>query len=170
VKRAWEITRPLLPPTIAFATALAIAPERAELEVHVWLLIVLGLALVSLLRIVRSTYPSATSPFLQSLGRRRVRIERPASLLRVEREVSMARASAFDVHFRLRPTLGKLATELLAFRRGLDLGRSPEPTQAVLGDDLWELVRPDRPQPLQRHARGIDEERLERVVTALERI
>ena len=170
VKRGWEIARPLLPPTIALTVALAIAPERAELEAHVWLVVVLGLALISLRRSVRSTYPPSPSPFLQSLDGRREKIDRPASLLRVEREVSMARASAFDVHFRLRPTLGTLATELLAFRRGVDLSRSPEQSRAVLGDDLWELVRPDRPHPPQRHAPGIDAERLERVVTALERV
>jgi hypothetical protein len=170
LKRGWEIAWPLLPPTIALTVALAIAPERAELEAHVWLVVVLGFALVLLRRSVRSTYPPAASPFLRSLDGPRARIERPASLLRVEREVSMARASAFDVHFRLRPTVWNLATELLAFRRGIDLNRDPEPSQAVLGDDLWELVRPDRPQPPQRDAPGIDVERLERVVTALERI
>ena len=85
----------------------------------------------------------------------------------------MARASAFDVHFRLRPTLGEARDgDSLAFRRGLDLERGApnRPTPCLGRRGLWELVRPDRPQPLQRHAAGIDEERLERVVTALERI
>jgi len=40
----------------------------------------------------------------------------------------------------------------------------------VLGDDVWELVRPDRPQPFERLGTGIDPARLESVVSTLERI
>ena len=72
--------------------------------------------------------------------------------------------------FRLRPVITELATELLSSRRGIELERDPEQARAALGDDVWELVRPDRPQPAERHGSGIDENRLERVVTALERV
>ena len=82
----------------------------------------------------------------------------------------MANAAAFDVHYRLRPTVTELAAELLSAGRGIDLERQPERARAVLGDDTWEIVRPDRPQPAERHGEGIAEETLERVVTALERV
>ena len=82
----------------------------------------------------------------------------------------MAGSAAFDVHYRLRPTVTELAAELLSARRGIDLEREPERARAVLGDDAWELVRPDRPQPAERHGAGIDEATLDRVVTALERV
>ena len=45
-------------------------------------------------------------------------VERPAALSRLEREVSMAGSAAFDLHFRLRPTVTALAAELLSSRRG----------------------------------------------------
>ncbi|MSO95094.1 MAG: hypothetical protein EXQ81_04785 [Thermoleophilia bacterium] len=157
-------------PTAALAVALVLAPDRAALEVHIWLLVLLGLALLAFLRIVRVTYPSGASPFVASLRQHSVPVRRPAGLMRLEREVSMAGSAAFDVHFRLRPALVELATELLLSRRGIDLEREPGQAHAVLGDDAWELVRPDRPQPSERHGAGLGEVELERVVTALEHV
>ena len=82
----------------------------------------------------------------------------------------MARSSAFDLHARLRPAVAELATELLSGRRGIDLERDPVRARAVLGDDAWELVRPDRPVPTDRHAPGISDDELVRIVTALEHV
>jgi len=170
MRRAWRVAELVLLPTIGLAVAVALAPDRAALEVHVWLLVVLGLALVAFLGIVRATYPSGSSPFVASLGQPRVAVERPAALVRLEREVSMAGSAAFDVHFRLRPTLMELAAELLSSRRGIDLEHDPDRAHAVLGDDVWELIRPDRPHPPERHAAGIGAAELGRVVTALEHV
>ena len=82
----------------------------------------------------------------------------------------MAGSAAFDLHFRLRPTVTALAAELLSSRRGIDLDAEPERARLVLGQDAWELVRPDRPAPPERHAPGIGEAELGAVVSALERI
>jgi hypothetical protein len=170
MRRAWQVVRLLLLPTIGLAVALAIAPNRATLEVHVWLLVVLGLALLALIGLVAAGYPHSPSPFDASLVRHVSPIERPSALSRLEREVSMAGSAAFDVHFRLRPTVAPLAAELLSSRRGIDLERDPARTQAVLGDEAWELVRPDRPMPPDRHGAGIGAGELEAVVTSLERL
>ena len=144
--------------------------SRAELAIHIWLLVVLALASLSLLQGVNTAYPSGDSPFLASLRRPSISAERPASLARTEREVSMAGAAAFDVHFRLRPVLIELAADLLSTRRGIDLERNPEQAHAALGDETWEIVRPDRPEPAQRNAPGLDEAHLDRIVTALEQV
>ena len=170
MRRAWRVTELLALPTIGLGIALALAPNRAELEVHVWLLVVLGLALLALMGAIRAAYPSTPSPFAASLRQPRVTVERPGALVRLEREVSMAGSAAFDVHYRLRPALVELATGLLSSRRGIDLEREPERAHAVLGDDVWELVRPDRPQPTQRLRAGIDAAHLDRVVSALEQV
>jgi hypothetical protein len=166
-RRAVEL---VLLPTIGLAVAVALAPDRWALEVHVWLLVVLGLAFLAFLGIVRAAYASGASPFAASLRQPRVAVERPTALVRLEREVSMAGTAAFDVHFRLRPALVELTAELLSSRRGIDLERDPDRAHAVLGDDAWELVRPDRPQPPERHGAGISEAELDRVVTALEHV
>lgn len=168
--RAWRATRLVLFPTAALVVAVVLVPDRAELAVHVWLLVLLGVACVVLIQAVHRTYPTGNSPFLASLGTTSATAELPGSLARTARELSMAGAAAFDVHFRLRPVLRELAADLLATRRGIDLERSPERAHDALGDDVWEIVRPDRPEPAQRHAPGLDEAHLERIVTALERV
>jgi hypothetical protein len=78
---------------------------------------------------------------------------RPVELERAERVVVLAAATAFDVHLRLRPRLRAIAEHRLASRRGLDLA-SPE-ARRLLGEDVWELVRPDRPPPDDRFAPGL---------------
>jgi hypothetical protein len=170
MRRAWRVAELVAIPTIGLGVALALAPDRAALEVHVWLLVVLSLALLAFLAIVRAAYPRTPSPFAASLGRAPVAAERPGGLEHLEREVSMAGSAAFDVHHRLRPLVVELASELLSSNRGIDLDRDPDRAHAVIGDDVWELVRPDRPQPADKHDPGIDEARLERVVMALESI
>ena len=170
MRRVWPTIRLVLLPTIGLGIALALAPARATLEVHVWLLVVLGLGLLAFLVAAQAAYPRTHSPFTASLRRPQVAGQRPGALLRLEREASMAGSAAFDVHFRLRPTITGLAAELLSARRGIDLAQDPERAHAVLGDDAWDLVRPDRPQPSERHGAGIDEATLDRVVTALERV
>jgi hypothetical protein len=170
MRQTWRVTQLLLLPTIALAGALALAPERATLAVHVWLLVILALSLLAYLAIVQAAYPRTPSAFAAGLRRPSVVAERPAALARLEREVSMAGSAAFDVHYRLRPAITELAAELLSARRGIDLAHDPERAKAVLGQDAWELVRPDRPQPSERHGAGIDEATLGRVVTALERV
>jgi hypothetical protein len=157
LRRAWHFGRLLLLPTIALAVALAIAPSRAAVEVHVWLLVVLALAVLVFLGVVAAVYPRGPSP-------------RPSSLVRLERELSMAGTAAFDVHFRLRPRVVELATELLHTRRGINLRTDPDGARAVLGGDVWSLVAPDRPTPTDRHAPGIDEAEAERILIALEQI
>ena len=170
MRRALRIAELLVVPTIALAVAVGLAPNRATFEVHLWLLAVLVLALLAFMRVVAATYPSQPSPFEASLTHPSTPGERPSALTRLEREVSMARSSAFDLHARLRPTLVELATELLSGRRGIDLERDPARARAILGDDAWELVRPDRPDPADRHAPGLADDDLARIVTALEHV
>ena len=157
-------------PTIGLAVAFALAPDRRALEVHAWLLILLILSLTAFMGVVRTAFPTGSSPFAASLRRPSTHVDRPGSLLRLERELSMAGSSAFDVHYRLRPTLVEMAAELLKARRGIDLDREPDASHAVLGNDAWALVRPDREPPAERLGAGITAPELERVVTALEEI
>jgi hypothetical protein len=87
----------------------------------------------------------------------------------VEREVTLATGTAFDVHYRLRPLLQPIATDLL-LRRGVALDGDPARAAALVGPDAWELVRPDRPAPADRAARGIPLESAARAVDGLERL
>ena len=62
-----------------------------------------------------------------------------------------------------------LATGLL-LRRGVDPERRPADAQALLGPELWELVRPDVRPPDDRTAPGVPIAAVERIVDDLERL
>jgi hypothetical protein len=67
-----------------------------------------------------------------------------AELDRIDRLVVLGAANEFDLHYRLRPLLRQIAAERLYGLRGVDLDGDPERAKALLGDELWEVVRPDR--------------------------
>jgi hypothetical protein len=145
------------------------APGAAGLVAHVWLVVVLALALAYALDRLRRALPRRPSAFDVAFAPPRPTHARPASLARVEREVTLATGTAFDVHFRLRPLVTPLALGLL-LRRGVDPERRPDEAKALLGPDLWELVRPDRPAPDDRTAAGIPLSAVARMVDDLERV
>jgi hypothetical protein len=148
---------------------LLVLPGRAALVGHVWLVVVLALALGVALERLRRELPRRPSAFDAAFAPRRPTHARPASLARVEREVTLATGTAFDVHFRLRPLLQSLSAGLL-LRRGVDVERTPERAAALLGPAVWELVRPDREAPDDRTAPGVPLETVEEVVADLERV
>ena len=155
--------------TICAGLFLVVLPDRAALVGHIWLVVVLALSLGVALERLRRDLPRRTSSFDAAFAPRGTSRARPASLARAEREVTLATGTAFDVHFRLRPMLQSLSAGLL-LRRGVDVERDPVRAEELLGPDVWELVRPDRPAPDDRSAPGVSIETVERVVADLERI
>jgi hypothetical protein len=96
---------------------------------------------------------------LAESGRR----ERPLpELERTQREVTLATATAYDLHVRLLPHLREIAQCRL------------ERTGKTAGPDTlgrwWELLRPDRPEPDDRFAPGIKQAELRALVSDLERM
>jgi hypothetical protein len=155
--------------TVVLVVLLIVLPGRTELVLHVYALAIAAIVLVQLVRAVRTAHPVATSsPFDAALRTGRRRNERLPELARVEREVSLGMATAFDLHYRLRPPLRRLAGELLAARRGIDLDGSPEAARKALGDQTWEIVRADREPPRDRYGAGLELATLHAVVTSLE--
>ena len=155
--------------TVVAGVLLVVLPGSAGLVLHVYALAIAAIALVHLVRAVRTAHPvGRASPFDAALRRPTRRDERLPALERVEREVSLGMATAFDLHYRLRPPLRRIAGELLAARRGIDLDGSPEAARDALGDETWELVRADREPPRNRYGAGLALGTLHRVVTSLE--
>lgn len=155
--------------TLALAGALVVLPGRAEVVIRLYLLLLAAFALGSLLLRLRAALPErGVSPVDAALGRRPPARRRIPELERLEREVTLGQATAFDLHFRLRPTLRRIASELLRARRGIDLDASPDAARRALGEETWELVREDREPPVDRFARGLDLASLRKVVASLE--
>jgi hypothetical protein len=158
--------------TVGVLSALALAPADRTLAVRAYVLALGALGLVLLVgataRAVRG--PAHPSPFELSLRTRRRSERPPHDLAFIALQSLFATENAFDVHYRLRPLLREIAASRLGVRRGIDLDANPGAARAALGDEAWELVRPDREPPEDHFARGLSLPQLERVVESLEAI
>jgi len=171
IRRVLSLSRVPLFLTVVALVALFSLPGRQELVAHVYLLALASYTLGRLVAEIRRANPvAATSAFDVALRSRLPRREQLPELERVGRELALAGQTAADLHFRLRPRLRRVAAQLLAARRGIELDANPAAARVALGDELWELVRPDRQTPTRRHARGLDLAAADRVLTALERL
>ena len=138
--------------TIALVLARFAQPGRFALEIDVYILVVGELALFQVVMATREAYPrAARSSLAEALDRQPPGPLRPPELERLERELTLGASTAFDLHYRLRPTLRDIAGERLA-SQGLRLDGGGVAVEQALGDELWELVRPDREPPLRRFA------------------
>jgi hypothetical protein len=168
IRVALRVVEIALLPTAALIVVLALAPGRAELAVHVYVLVLLAAALASVVGSIASQARAGESPFDAALHRSTDETERLPELVRLEREVGLAQASEFDLHHRLRPVLREVAAGLLFVRRGIDLDRQPDRAREVLGDETFRLARADREPPWDRTAPGPTLDELRRVVAGLE--
>jgi hypothetical protein len=157
--------------TVALGFVWLLFPARTAAAVHVYELVLASVALALLVGVVRRAQPVARSSAFDA-GLRRA--AEPAGTLpeleRLRREVTLATSTAFDVHVRLRPYVRRIATHLLASRRGIDLDAQPETARQLLGEAAWDLARADQPPPTDRNARGLGVPHLREVVAALERL
>jgi len=151
--------------TIALLLARLFEPGRFELELDIFVLAVGGVLLFNVVILIREAYPleQPVTQLARGLERDDPEVQRLPELERVERELTMANASAFDTHARLRPVVREIVGVRLA-ARGLRLDASED----VLGPELWELARDDRAAPTDRHAPGVPRESLRRLVERLE--
>ena len=157
--------------TIALVVVLVALPGRRELALHVYWLVLAGFGLAVLVGVVRRAHPvPPSSQFDVGLRRTPPAQRKLAELERLEREVTLATSTAFDVHIRLRPRVRRIAAYLLATRRGVDLDAQPELARRLLGEPTWELVRAERPVPSDRNAGGLDVPALRELVASLERL
>lgn len=95
---------------------------------------------------------------------------RPEQLVSLERLVAMAGTSAAQVHAYLRPLLVEIVSARLA-ARGQTLDRMREDLgRRLLGERLWEIVRPGRPFPEDRHGPGVSTGELAGMLELIERL
>jgi hypothetical protein len=159
---AWLFLTALLAAALLFARLLE--PGWFELELDIFLLAVGALAVMFVVVAAREAFPlEQRSALAEALDRDPPDTQRPAELDRLERELTMANATAFDTHARLRPVVREIVGVRLA-ARGLRL----EASEDVLGPELWELARDGRAAPTDRHAPGIPPDSLRCVVERLE--
>jgi hypothetical protein len=170
------VTRRLLPilgfgllASVMAAAALVAAPERRDLILDLYVLALGGIAVIRLVGLTRRRRgPGERSEFDDALRRTFREPVRIAERDKLAREVELGTQTAFDLHFRLRPTLVEIARNRLS-GRGVAL-EDERRSREILGEEAWELLRPGRPQPSDRNAPGISTGELGRVVATLENI
>lgn len=92
----------------------------------------------------------------------------PSDLRTFERMLRLATASAGETHHRLVPALREIAARRLASGSRIDLYADPPAARAVVSPATWDLIRPDRSPPANRHARGPGMPALEAAIAELE--
>ena len=167
-KDLFGAARALVLPTIALIGLAIVAPGRLELGLRIYALVLCATAIVVLLLALHRAYPPETA--LRQPVRGASKRRPPPTLGRIEHEVALGVVGSFDLHYRLVPRLRSIAAGLLESRRSVALEADTDAARAIVGDDAWALVRPDRAAPQERLARGIPSSDLERVVDALEAI
>lgn len=138
--------------TVGLAIALGLRPASVREILAAYVLALAAIALLLLTRIAHDTeeWERSSSDFERALAPRRPERVRPAELIRAERDLVLANGNAGDLHTKLLPQLRDVATARLA-DRGLRLADA----HVLLGDEAWELLRSDRPAPIDRGRPGL---------------
>jgi hypothetical protein len=167
VVRATKVV--LLFTLLAGATAL-VTDGLARVILESYLLGVGAVLLLALVRTIRVRVLTASSSPFDSvlLAMRRRPIDSTETPLAAE--LRLSRLSAFHAHVRLRPLISEVAAHRLWSHYGVDLQSEPGRAAELLGPATWELVRPERPPPSDRLARGSSLAELGTIVTELERL
>jgi len=138
-------------------------PGIRNVTLHVYVFVVGALIMLGVVAAAGDAVPRRRRSELDRvLAESEQRERRLPEIERMEREVTLAAASAYDLHFRLLPHLREIAQ--CRIERA---GRQPGPE--TLGR-WWELLRPDRPEPDDRFSTGISAAELRALVADLERM
>ena len=164
----WRFVRVATTAAVALVVLLALPSLSTSRALAIWVVVLAGLVLIALAGHIRERALSEhTARFEEALRPRKPPDSNPVELLRMERELLLGIAEADHAHRRLLPLLRAAAAARISSRHGFELERRPEAARALLGDDVWDLLRPDRPPPENRHGPGVPRGR---VVAVIERV
>jgi hypothetical protein len=153
--------------TVGLIVVLGLHPVSTERIAAGYVLVLAAIGLGAVTRILgAASWHERSSQFEHVLSRKQPEQTRPSDLMRIEREITFGTTSAGHLHTRLLPLLREAA----AARLGIDFDLRPERARAALGEETWELLRPDRPEPADRNAPGLSLRRVRAVVDSLERL
>lgn len=166
----WRLGVAVVTGTVGVVIALLLAGSSHGLALPAYVLFLGALALAALSGRLRSALRKA--PRFEELLARERRPGKPIGQLEtIVRTLSGAEWIQAELHYRLRPLVREIAAARLSRRYGVDLDRQPERARALIGEGrVWELVRPEREPPEERHARGWSRAELEGLVDELERV
>jgi hypothetical protein len=154
--------------TLAAGIVLGVGAVSSERVIVGYVLVLAAIALAALVRAAHHAAVDAPSEFEHALRRRRETPMRPLEFVRTERELMLGSSNAGHLHARLLPILRDAAAARLSAHHNVDLEWRPDAARRLLGDDAWELLRPDRPAPEDLYAPGLPLRTIRRLVDQLE--
>lgn len=151
--------------TVGLLVALGLRPVSVREILAAYVLALTAIALLLLTRMARTEeeWERATSDLERALAPRKAVRGRPNELVRVERDLVLSVANAGELHARLLPQLREAVAARLATRHDAQ-------ARDLLGDEAWELLRPDRPVPEDRAAPGLPVRRIAALVDTIEEL
>ncbi len=154
---------------VVLVVLLAIPKLSTSRALAIWVVVVAVFALVVLIRHSRADAgPRPARRFESALRGREAADSQPEELVRMERELILGSADADHAQRRLLPLLRATASARIAARHGFELERRPDAARALLGAEVWELLRPDRPEPADRHDPGVPQAQIAAVIARIE--
>jgi hypothetical protein len=156
--------------TVAMMTVIATIPRYRERALQVFL-VVAGAVAIRLLVVAVVDATSRPGPF--AFDRALVpppprELSVPSEPERIRFEVGAATRRSMELHHQLRRRLRRLAADRLAAGHGVDLDGDPDAARRILGDETWDLLRPDRVAPEDRFGPGMPVEGVSRIVATVE--
>jgi uncharacterized protein (DUF1501 family) len=149
--------------SIVSAYVVAAQPAAQNVTLHIYVFLVGGLLMLGIVAAAGDAVPRRLRSDLDAaLDEGSPKPRGLPELEKLEREVTLGSADAYDLHYRLLPSLRAIAQARLERS-----GREPSPE--TLGR-WWELLRPDREPPDDRSARGISPAELRALVSDLARM
>jgi hypothetical protein len=152
--------------TLALLVALGVGPVSRDRILAAYVLALATIALAALTRILRGASELPPPSELEHALRPRIdHPMRPPELVRIEREIRLGMSSEWYLQKRLAPILRDAAAA-----RGVDFERRPAAARELLGDEVWELIRPGRPEPDHQARSALGFPQLRAAVERLERL
>jgi hypothetical protein len=158
---------------LVLATGVVVAtvlgyPDRSNLALHAYLVLIGFLVLWTVAGAVSKAYPSGGRTAIElALQRRRFAPETLREIQQIELEISVSSVSGLNSHSRLWLLLRRLAAHRLAAHHNVDLGADPATAKTLVGDQLWAAITEDA-RSADHDAAGVQIEELEQIVSALE--
>jgi hypothetical protein len=169
VRLARRFGWPAFAALVVLVVLLALPRLPTSRALAIWVVLVTALVLLVLNRHASDRLWPVRSPrFEEALRVRKPPAPQAVELLRMERELVLGEADADHAHRRLVPLLRAAAGAPVGARHGFELERRPETARMLLGEDAWELLRPDRPEPEDRHDSGVPREQIAAVIERVE--
>jgi hypothetical protein len=169
MRTALRLAPQVLGAVVVLVVLLAIHKLPTERSLAIWVVLLTAIALLELVRgFGRHEYPKPVPVFERAVRSRMAPDPAPSAFAGMEREIALATGTADHAHRKFLPLLRTTAAARLATRHGVELERRPDVARRLLGAQVWELLRPDRPEPDDRLGPGLSRDEIAAVVDRLE--